>query len=98
MSEFLQELSDDEITEAQANTRNRGVYDTIFGQILSSGMRGVGLKPGVGPLEGKSAAAVKSGIENARKRLKDNEDAQAYKAVIVGEGDAASVRVFRSAA
>ncbi len=102
MSSILQELSDTEVVETQSQTRNRGDYDPILAEFTASGSRGVRV-PAEGALEGKKPGAIKSGLENAVKRLeKANEGSTAGIKVVLfksgsGDNETLEIRLLNSA-
>ena len=95
--EFLTELTDEQIAEAQSKTRARGVYDDALSQFMASGLRGAGIAPDSGPFEGKTAENIKSGLDNAKKRPIAPEGATDVKVVIYEDEDKnKTVRIFRT--
>jgi hypothetical protein len=94
---FLEDLTDEEIAEAQSKTRARGVYDEALAMFLASGKRGAGIRPDNGPFEGKTVENIKSGLDNAKKRPIAPEGAADVKVVIYEDEDKnRTVRIFRT--
>lgn len=67
-------LTDDFIAGLLAGSRQRGVYDAELKTILESGEKGVKISLTDGPFAGKKAGSVKTGFENARKKLDNQSD------------------------
>jgi hypothetical protein len=67
-------LSDDFIAGLLATSRQRGVYDAELKGILESGAKGVKISLTDGAFAGKKATSVKTGFENARKKLAEGKD------------------------
>lgn len=67
-------LSDDFVAELLAGSRQRGVYSAELNTILESGARGVEVSLTDGPFAGKKATSVKTGLENARKKLENKDE------------------------
>lgn len=75
------ELTDDLINSLLASSKQRGQYDTELKAILESGAKGVQIDLENGTFAGKKAQSVKTGLDNARKKL--DEEAQATVRVIM---------------
>jgi hypothetical protein len=73
MSDFFTELTDEELVEAQNAGRVRGAYDDVLKAFTDSGRKGVAVSNAAGPLAGKTLTSIKSGLDNAKKRLVANE-------------------------
>ncbi len=96
MSTTFIELDENEVTETQSQTRSRGDYDVVLADFMASGSRGVRITP-EGALEGKNAPAIKSGLDNAVKRMEKNAEGSAAGIKVVlfknGTGDDATQEV-----
>jgi len=77
------ELNDDLIAQLLAGSKQRGQYDAELKAILDSGAKGVQIDLENGTFAGKKAQSVKTGLDNARKKLP--EDVQATVRVIMQE-------------
>lgn len=75
------ELNDDVINALLASSKQRGQYDSELKAILDSGAKGVQIDLENGTFAGKKAQSVKTGLDNARKKLP--EDVQATVRVIM---------------
>lgn len=62
-------LTMDQILQLQSESKQRGQYDMEFGSFLNSGEAGVAIDLTQGTFAGKKAQSVKTGFENARKRV-----------------------------
>lgn len=72
-SKMAEELSDAFIADLLAGSRQRGVYDAELKAFVESGTRGIKVSLTEGAFAGKKAGSVKTGFENARKKL-ENKD------------------------
>ena len=70
------ELTDDVINGLLASSKQRGQYDTELKAILESGAKGVEVDLTNGTFAGKKAQSVKTGLDNARKKLSEEQQAQ----------------------
>jgi hypothetical protein len=68
----MQVLDDAFIADLLQGQRTRGDYDTVLRDFLASGAPGILIPLDSGPMTGKSADQVKTGLENARKRTDSN--------------------------
>lgn len=102
MSDFFTELNDEELAETQNAGRVRGGYDEVLKAFADSGRKGVAVSNASGPLAGKTVTSIKSGLDNARKRLIANPETKAlgesirvvhYKA---NKDDEGQVRIYRT--
>lgn len=75
------ELTDDLINSLLASSKQRGQYDTELKAILETGAKGVQIDLENGTFAGKKAQSVKTGLDNARKKL--DEETQAHVRVIM---------------
>jgi len=75
------ELTDDLINSLLASSKQRGQYDTELKAILESKAKGVQIDLENGTFAGKKAQSVKTGLDNARKKL--DEETQAHVRVIM---------------
>lgn len=75
------ELNDDVINQLLASSKQRGQYDSELKAILDSDAKGVQIDLENGTFAGKKAQSVKTGLDNARKKLA--EDVQATVRVIM---------------
>lgn len=62
-------LTQAQIQELLANQRSRGDYDAVLAEFLDSGEAGIQVDLESGVLAGKDAKKVKTGLDNARKRI-----------------------------
>lgn len=69
------ELNDDVIAQLLAGSKQRGQYDAELKAILASGTKGVQIDLENGTFAGKKAQSVKTGLDNARKKLTEEEQA-----------------------
>ncbi len=96
MSTLFTELDDAEVVETQSQTRSRGDYDGVLADFIASDSRGWRISA-EGVLEGKKAPAMKSGLENACKRMEKHEAGSAASIKVVlfknGTGDDATQEV-----
>lgn len=70
------ELNDDVINALLASSKQRGQYDSELKAILDSGAKGVQIDLENGTFAGKKAQSVKTGLDNARKKLSEELQAQ----------------------
>ena len=87
------ELTEDVINQLLASSKQRGQYDAELKQVLDSGLKGVQIDLTNGTFAGKKAQSVKTGLDNARKKLA--EDVQPTVRVIMQDDQ---VYVINSAA
>jgi hypothetical protein len=66
------ELSADVINALLASSKQRGQYDAELKSILDSGAKGVQVDLENGTFAGKKAQSVKTGLDNARKKLAED--------------------------
>ena len=64
-------LSDDRINELLSLSKQRGLYEAEIKAFVESGVRGVEVPLDSGQFAGKKAQSVKTGLDNARKKLED---------------------------
>lgn len=62
-------LTQEQIQALLANQRSRGDYDAVLAEFLESGEAGIQVDLESGVLAGKDAKKVKTGLDNARKRI-----------------------------
>ena len=62
-------LTQEQIQELLSNQRSRGDYDAVLSDFLDSGEAGIQVDLDSGVLAGKDAKKVKTGLDNARKRI-----------------------------
>lgn len=62
-------LTMEQIQELLSNQRSRGDYDAVLSDFLDSGEAGIQVDLDSGVLAGKDAKKVKTGLDNARKRI-----------------------------
>ncbi len=62
-------LTQEQIQALLANQRSRGDYDAVLSDFLDSGEAGIQVDLESGVLAGKDAKKVKTGLDNARKRI-----------------------------
>lgn len=84
---MAQALDMSQINAVLANSTQRGEYDREFDTFLSSGEAGVMVALDSGSFSGRKAQSVKTGFENARKRV-------AEKGTDEAKATAANVRVI----
>ena len=77
------ELTEDLINSLLSSSKQRGQYDAELKNILESGAKGVEVDLTEGTFAGKKAQSVKTGMENAKKKLP--EDVRAAVRVIMQE-------------
>lgn len=70
---MAEELSDTFIADLLAGSRQRGVYEAELKSFIESGLRGIKVSLTDGVFAGKKPGSVKTGFENARKKL-ENKD------------------------
>jgi hypothetical protein len=63
------ELSADLINQLLSSSKQRGQYDAELKSIVESGAKGVQVNLEDGAFAGKKAQSVKTGLDNARKKL-----------------------------
>jgi hypothetical protein len=66
------ELSADVINALLASSKQRGLYDSELKSIIDSGAKGVQVDLENGTFAGKKAQSVKTGLDNARKKLAED--------------------------
>ena len=66
------ELNDELIQNLLSSSKQRGQYDAELKAILDSGAKGVQIDLENGTFAGKKAQSVKTGFENAKKKLADD--------------------------
>lgn len=66
------ELSADVINALLSSSKQRGQYDSELKAILESGAKGVQIDLENGTFAGKKAQSVKTGLENAKKKLPED--------------------------
>ena len=66
------ELTDDLINSLLASSKQRGQYDTELKAILETGAKGVQVDLENGTFAGKKAQSVKTGLDNAKKKLPED--------------------------
>lgn len=76
-------LTNDQIAELLASSKQRGVYEDVLKATLATGNRGEMVDLENGPLAGKKPQSVKTGLENAKRKLP--EDQQAAVRIILSE-------------
>lgn len=76
-------LSADKVAELLASSKQRGVYEDELKSILAHGNRGEQVDLESGTLAGKKPQSVKTGLENAKKKL--DEDVRANVRIILSE-------------
>ena len=64
-----QALTAEAITALLSNQKSRGDYDAEIGEFLASGEAGILVPLDEGRFAGKDAKKVKTGLDNARKRM-----------------------------
>lgn len=62
-------LTAEQIQELLATSKQRGEYDRFLAEFRESNEPGVGVPLDSGVFNGKKAQSVKTGLDNARKRL-----------------------------
>lgn len=67
------ELTDDLINSLLASSKQRGQYDAELKAILETGAKGVQIDLENGTFAGKKAQSVKTGLDNARKKLPEDQ-------------------------
>lgn len=68
------ELTDDAIAELLAGSKQRGEYTRELSEFAESGVKAVQVSLSEGTFAGKKIGSVKTGFENARKKLTKAED------------------------
>lgn len=66
-------LSDERINELLSMSKQRGLYEAELNTFIASGARGVEVPLDSGTFSGKKAQSVKTGLDNARKKLEDED-------------------------
>lgn len=66
------ELNEDLITQLLSSSKQRGQYDAELKAILETGAKGVQIDLENGVFAGKKAQSVKTGLENAKKKLAED--------------------------
>lgn len=92
------------IAELLSKQKSRGDYDAQVDEFLAEGVAGIEISLTEGRFQGKKAAQVKTGLDNARKRTKDggglvHEGGQFLKVIAVtgGEGEEDHVYLINTA-
>jgi hypothetical protein len=66
------ELTDELINKLLSSSKQRGQYDAELKAIMESGAKGVQIDLENGTFAGKKAQSVKTGLDNARKKLAED--------------------------
>lgn len=74
-------LSEDRINELLSMSKQRGLYEAEINSFVASGSRGVEVPLDSGTFAGKKAQSVKTGLDNARKKLDDVEVKNAIRVI-----------------
>jgi hypothetical protein len=64
-------LSDERINELLSLSKQRGLYEAELKAFIESGVRGIEVPLDTGTFAGKKAGSVKTGLDNARKKIED---------------------------
>jgi hypothetical protein len=86
------DLTDDEVNELLAGSKQKGQYDAILASFIDSGVRGRRYPLDSGQFNGKALQSVKTGFTNAVKRASAD-----GKVRVIGNKDAGFVALVNTA-